>query len=91
MFAAHGVHTLLPRLSLYVPASHSVHSCPGRPPPPPPVYPELQMQWCIELLPAGDEVSGGQAMQVELDICAVCVEYVLGGQGSQASEPLCGL
>jgi hypothetical protein len=73
--AAQSVQTALPVASLYLPATHVVHTLPSGP-----VEPALQVQAVTAVLWLGELEFAGHATQVAIAVTAVVVEYVPVGQ-----------
>jgi len=72
-------HSALPAVSLYVPATHAVHS-----PPSGPVYPALHLQSVTLSLPAGE-------LEYLTDEAAVKLLYLPAAQSRHAADPLIAL
>ncbi len=87
--AGHRVHTALPLLGLYFPATQAVHG-----PPSGPVKPALQaevIQAVTDELPLGEMEPAGQVMHVVEIVAPVLVEYVPDPQSVHTALPLLGL
>ena len=82
----HRRHALEPLTSLYFPLWHAEHSWPSGP-----VYPRLQVQFKMLLLPSSEYVWFGQVLHVASDTAATSVENVPWGHKAQASDPLTSL
>ena len=82
----HNEHTDEPLTVLYVPATHALHSCPSGP-----VYPRLQVQSVILLLPSPEYVCPGQLVHVTFEISASSVEYFPREHSKHTDEPLTSL
>ena len=72
-----------PFTSLYVPATHATHAEPSGP-----VYPTLQVQLVMMLLPGPEEALVGQALHVASDVSPVSALYFPIEHRRHALEPL---
>jgi hypothetical protein len=80
--AAQFVHSSVPTVVLYFPATHPVHTAPSGP-----VYPALHLHFVIVPLATADCVYRGQPSHV-LNVAATTVEYVSATQSVHTAEPL---
>ena len=81
--AEHKLHDAVPLTSLYVPAIHAVQFCPSCP-----VYPRLQVQLLMIVLPSPEYVCCGQLLHVATDISPISIEYVPFEHNKHTDEPL---
>lgn len=83
--ATQGMHGAGPVPTLYVPAAHVEHMPSG------PVYPALhggKIHAALDVLPAGEVLSTGQARHVAAAVAARSEEYFAGPQSVHASDPV---